>query len=79
VDKKHLAIAGRGSACGCAHERWFGLVWRRQTRHGTSLEHFYVRESVCAYLSCHINCLLCEPGKDGNLARLDEVEVASVG
>jgi hypothetical protein len=34
-----------------------------------SWKHFYVRESVCAYLRCHNNCLLCEPGKDGSLVK----------
>jgi hypothetical protein len=47
-------------------------------RHGTTglkrLEHFYVRESVCARVRCHNICFFCKPGKDGRLARRGEVE-----
>jgi hypothetical protein len=71
-----LAIADRGSEIVAVLTR---DSLAETDRHGTSLEHFYVRESVCAHLTCQNNCLLCEPGKDVRLARLDEVEIASVG
>jgi hypothetical protein len=62
VNKKHLAVAGCGSGCGCAPERWFGGDRQARDELGTL---FYVRESVCARMRCHNICLFCEPGTDG--------------